>query len=123
MTTFRFHPSFLASLFDGVLLLESHGSALDWDEMLRSVDNDMVKASLYALLTYVTRFDARPTPGFVLRRLADNRGLVGPVQRRLIHAALDRYLLGARVWSMPFPPPMPGRYSPRNQFEKRFARR
>ena len=123
MTTYKFHPSFLVSLFDAVLLLKSQGSTLDWDDMLRSVDNDMVKASLYALLTYVTRFGTRPAPGFVLRRLAENRGLVGPVQRRFIHAALDRYLLGARVWSLPFPPPMPGRYSPRHQFEKRLVRR
>ena len=123
MTTFKFHPSFLVSLFDAVLLLKSHGSTLDWDEILRSVDNGMVKASLYALLTYVTRFGTRPAPGFVLRRLAENRGLVGPVQRRFIHAALDRYLLGARVWSLPLPPPMPGRYSPRHQFEKRLMRR
>ena len=123
MTTFRFHPSFLASLFDAVLLLRAHGSTLDWDEILRSVDNEMVKASLYALLTYVTRFGTTPAPRQVLRRLADNRGLVGPLQRRLIHAALDRYLLGGRSWSLPFPPPMPGRYSPRHQFGKRIARR
>ena len=123
MTTYGFQPSFLVSLFDAVLLLKSQGSTLDWDDMVRLVDNEMVKASLYTLLTYVTRFGTRPAPGFVLRRLADNRGLVGPVQRRLIHAALDRYLLGARVWSLPLPPPVPGRYSPRHQFEKRLARR
>ena len=123
MTTYRFHPSFLASLFDAVLLLRAHGSTLDWDEILRSIDNEMVKSWLYALLTYVTRFGTTPPPGQVLRRLADNRGLVGPLQLRLIHAALDRYLLGARVWSLPFPPPMPGRYSPMHQFGKRIARR
>jgi hypothetical protein len=123
MTTFKFHPSFLVSLSDAVLLLKSQGSTLDWDDMLRSVDNDMVKASLYALLTYVTRFGTAPAPRQVLRRLAGNRGLVGPLQRRLIHAALDRYLLGGRSWSLPFPPPMPGRYSPRHQFGKRIARR
>jgi len=123
MTTYRFHPSFLASLFDAVLLLKADGSTFDWDQLLRPIDNEMVKASLYALLTYVTRFGTTPPPGQVLRRLADNGGLVGPLQRRLIHAALDRYLLEARVWSLPFPPPMPGRYSPRHQFEKRILRR
>ena len=102
MTTSKFHPSFLASLFDAVLLLKSQGSTLDWDDMLRSVDNDMVKASLYALLTYVTRFGTTPAPGQVLRRLADNRGLVGPLQRRLIHAALDRISLGAGSGRCPF---------------------
>ena len=90
-------------LFGTVLLLKVDGPALDWDALLRSVDNDMVKSSLYALLTYVIRFGTTPPPEQVLRRLARNRGLVGPLQRRLIHAALDRYLLGARVWSLPFP--------------------
>ena len=123
MTTYRFQPSFLASLFDAVLLLKADGPTLDWDSLLRSVDNELVKSSLYALLTYVTRFGTAPPPQQVLRRLAKNRGLVGPLQRRLIHAALDRYLLGARVWSLPFPPPMPGRYSPRHQFNKRIAPR
>jgi len=122
MTTYRFHPSFLASLFDAVLLLKADGPTLNWDDLVRAVDNDMVKSSLYALLTYVTRFGAAPPPQAVLRRLAKNRGLVGPLQRRLIHAALDRYLLGARVWSLPFPPPMPGRYSPAHQFKKRVMR-
>ena len=123
ITTFGFHPSFLASLFDAVLLLKLHGSTLDWDDMLRSVDNPMARASLYALLTYVTRFGTTPAPGPVVRRLADNRGLVGPLQRRLIHASLDRYLMGARAWPLPLPPPVPGRYSPRHQFEKRLMRR
>jgi len=121
MTRYRFQPSFLATLFDAVLLLKADGPTLDWDELLRSLDNEMVKSSLYALLTYVTRFGTTPPPQQVLRRLAKNGGLVGPLQRRMIHAALDRYLLGARVWSMPFPPPMPGRYSPAHQFKKRIA--
>ena len=123
MTRCGLDPSFLASLFDAVLLLKMQESTIDWDDLLRSADNHVVKASLYALLTYVTRFGTARTPAFVLRRLADNRGFVGPVQRRLIHAALDRYLLGAHVWSWPFPPPVPGRYSPRHQFAKRLARR
>jgi hypothetical protein len=123
MTTYRFHPSFLVSLFDAVLLLKAHGSTLDWDDVLRSLGDGMVKASLYALLTYVTRFGVAPPPRHVLRQLACNRGLVGPLQRRLMHAALDRYLLGGRVWSLPLPPPMPGRYSPMHQFNKRIARR
>ena len=82
----------------------------------------VVQASLYALLTYTTRFGVPPAPAEVLRRLADNGGLVGPIQRRLIHVALDGCLVGARAWSLPFPPPMPGRYSPRHQLRKRLGR-
>jgi len=121
MTTYRFHPSFLVSLFDAVLLLKADGSELDWDDLLRSIGGGMAKASLYALLTYVPRFGIAPSPEDVLRQLAANRGLVGPVQRRLIHAVLDRYLVGGRIWSLPLPPPMPGRYSPRHQWKKRLT--
>lgn len=122
MTTYRFHPSFLASLFDAVLLLKADGPTLDWDLLLRWLDNPMLEAKLYALLTYVIRFGTPPAPAAVLRRLANNGGLVGPLQRRLIHAVIDHHLMGARPWSLPFPPPMPGRYSPRHQFHKRIVR-
>lgn len=121
MTTSRFHPSFLVSLFDAVFLLKAHGRTLDWDGVSRSLGNEMVKASLYAMLTYVTRFGIEPPPRDVMRRLAANGGLVGPLQRRLIHAVLDRNLLGSRPWSLPWPPPMPGRYSPRHQLRKRLG--
>jgi hypothetical protein len=121
MATGRFHPSFLASLFDAVFLLRAHGPTLDWDRLVRWIGDDMAKASLYAMLTYATRFGTKPPPAHVLDHLADNGGLVGPIQRRLIHAALDRHLIGARPWSLPFPPPMPGRYSPRHQLRKRIG--
>jgi hypothetical protein len=121
MTTSRFHPSFLPSLFDAVLLLRERGATLDWDRLMHDLDNAIARASLYALLTYTSRFGAPAAPAATLQRLADNGGLVGPVQRRLIHAALDRHLVGARVWSLPFPPPMPGRYSPRHQLRKRLG--
>ena len=122
MANSGFHPSFLASLVDALLLLRSHGAALDWEALLRPIDNDMAKASLYAMLTYVPRFGVPPAPASALRRLADNGGLVGPIQRRAIHVALDRCMVGARPWSLPFPPPMPGRYSPRHQLRKRWGR-
>jgi hypothetical protein len=123
MTKGRFHPSFLASLFDGVFLMKACGRALDWNGLPDWIDNDMVKASLYAMLSYLPRFGVEPAPPAMLARLADNRGRVGPIQRRLIHAALDRYLIGARAWPFPWPPPVPGRYSPLYQFEKRILGR
>ena len=121
MTTFKFHPSFLASLFDAARLSGRMGRR---STGTRSCDRSTTVRSrrLVLRVTYAARFWTR-TARFALRRLAENRGLVGPVQRRFIHAALDRYLLGARVWSLPLPPPMPGRYSPRHQFEKRLMRR
>jgi hypothetical protein len=119
MTSSRFHPSFVASLLDAVYLLRARRQPLDWTGMLGWIDNDMVKASLYAMLTYLPRFGVEAVPAEVLAGLGRNRGLVGPIQRRAIHAALDRYLIGGRSWPFALPPPVPGRYSPRHQIEKR----
>jgi hypothetical protein len=40
-----------------------------------------------------------------------------------MHAVLDRYLLGAKTWKLPVPPPVPGRYNLRRQFVKRALRK
>jgi hypothetical protein len=122
MTTGRFQPSFLASLFDAVFLLKARSRTLDWTAMLKRLDSDLVKASLHTMLTYVTRFGVEPAPAAVELALARNGGYAGPIQRRSIHAALDRYLIGARFWSIPLPPPMPGRYSLRLQLRKLLPR-
>ena len=121
MTSRGFHPSFIVSLFDAVFLLKARGHDLDWTGMPGWIDNDAVKGSLYAMLTYLPRFGVRAAPSPVLRRLALNAGWVGPIQLRLIHAALDRYLIGGRAWPFALPPPMPGRYSPKRQLRKRVS--
>jgi Uncharacterised nucleotidyltransferase len=123
LTVHKVHPSFLASLFDAVYLLSTRGQALDWSSMLGWLDSDVAKASLYAMATYLPRFGVEPLPAEALSRLASNRGLVGPIQRRLIHTMLDCWLIGARFWDLALPPPVPGRYSLSHQFEKRILRR
>ena len=55
--------------------------------------------------------------------LASRQRLLGPIQLRLIHKALDRYMVGGRQWDLPIPPPVPGRYSPGHQIRKRMLSR
>ena len=123
LTLSKFHPSFIASLFDAVYLLKASGRTLDWRGLLGWLDNDLAAASLYALLTYLPRFGVEPVPSPVLKQLASGQRMVGPIQLRLIHKALDRHLVGARPWALAVPPPVPGRYNPLHQFEKRVLSR
>jgi hypothetical protein len=122
LTVSGFQPSFLASLFDAVYLLRRCGNALDWPGLLGWLDNDMARASLHALLSYLPRYGV-PAPPPVLAALAARPRLLGPVQLRLVHKALDRYLIGGRPWDLPIPPPVPGRYSPGHQWRKRILAR
>jgi hypothetical protein len=122
LTQRKVSPSFVATLFDAVYLLTSLGPTLDWRAMLKWLDNDMAKASLYAVATYLPRFGVEPAPPGIVAQLAATQSLVGPVQLCMIHTMLERYLVGGRYWDLPLPPPVPGRYSVLHQLKKRLAR-
>ena len=120
--TFRkSQPGFLPSLFDGVYLLSR--SEMDWEKLLRHLDNAMAMASLMTMLAYVSRFGVPSAPAVVMRELASRQRLLGALQLRLMHFMLDRYLVAGRPWTLPLPPPVPGRYNLRRQWEKRVLRR
>jgi hypothetical protein len=123
LTELKVDPSFLASLFDAVFLLRRDGATLAWDALRRWLDDDdgMARGCLYALLSYLPRFGVAPAPEGFVTWLAGSQRVVGPLQRRLIHWMLDHHLVAARPWSLPLPPPVPGRYSPRYQWRKRVA--
>ncbi len=117
------HPSFIPSLIDAIYLLTASGRSLNWSLMLGWLDNDMVKASLYAMLTYLPRYGIEQISSANLARLSSGLTLVGPFQLKMIHWMLDRHLIGGRPWNLALPPPMFGRYSPRHQFKKRVLNR
>ena len=123
ITHSKIHPSFLASLFDAIYLLAAQGRTLDWSAMLEWLDNEMAKASLYAMVTYLPRFGVEQLSSSTLGRLASTQTLVGPIQLRMIHTMLDRHLIGGRSWDLVLPPPVPGRYSLAHQFKKRVLSR
>jgi hypothetical protein len=115
-------PSFVPSLFDAVFLLNASGAALDWERLLESLDNEMAAASLYVMLDYLSRRCYAQFPPGIIARIGSRQRLVGPLQLRIIHVVVDHYLVGGRPWNLPVPLPVPGRYSVRYQFEKRFIR-
>jgi hypothetical protein len=118
----KIDPSFLPSLFDAVFLLQASGSTLDWQRLLESLDNEMAAASVYVMLAYLSRLGFAQCPPGIVARIASRQRLVSPLQLRFIHLMLDRYLVAGRRWNLPVPPPVPGRYSLRYQFEKRVIR-
>lgn len=118
MTLCKVHPGFMASLFDAVYLLCARGRTLDWSGLHEWLDNDLAKASLYAMLSYLPRYGVAPPPPATLAHLASSQSWVGPIQLRMIHAMLDRHLIGGRPWTLALPPPVPGRYSALRQFRK-----
>jgi hypothetical protein len=86
------HPSFLIPLLDAVVLLEN--AAIDWKGMLGWMDNEVAAASLYIMLSYLARHGLAGSSTTVLPRLASRQQRVGKVELFLIHAMLDRWLLG-----------------------------
>lgn len=117
LTLRKFHPSFLAPLFDLVYLLKAAGRTIDWDGLLEGLDNQLAAASVLVALSWLARHGLYSPP--ILRSLADRQELVGSLELGLTHAAIDRHLMGARRWRLPLPPPVPGRYNFRNQLNKR----
>lgn len=136
------HPSFAVPLFDAVRLLRNVGDRLDWNSVRSLLGDDVAAASLYVMLSYLDRHRLAPAASRVLPTLALLQRRVGPAELRLLHATLDRYLLGGESpslgwrtsllweallspgmpvakmftlpWRIAFPPAVPDRYSLRH---------
>jgi hypothetical protein len=113
------HPSCLPPLFDAVYLLRDGRHALDHESLLGWRDDDMPIASLYVMLSYLSRRGIDLCTTQTLSLLGSSQNVVGASQCRFIYATWDYYLLGGRPWHLPLPPPVPGRYSVRHQLRKR----
>ncbi len=113
------HPSFLASLIDAVYLKTRFTELLEGDRPYAAIDNPFARASLLALLTYLPRFGLRAPSLQQIDALRSGHSIVGAVELCMIHAMLDRFQIGARKWSLPMPPPVPGRYSVMHQLHKK----
>jgi hypothetical protein len=115
------HPSFLCSFVDLILLLDRFGPVLDWGRLDRSLDTPMARATTFVALSYLARSGFASIPSSALDALARGQRWTGRFHAATIHLMLDRYLLSGRQWDLPFPPPVPARYSLRFQYEKRIA--
>ena len=120
--TIEIHPSCVPPLLDVLYLLKASGKVLDQSRLTVGAGSEMAMASLYVMLAYLARHGLDSESHRLSRVLASNQKIVGPLQLRIIHAALDRYLIGGRSWNLPLPLPVPGRYSPRHQLRKRLRR-
>jgi len=123
MTLSRIHASFLPSIFDAIFLLNDKGETLDWAKLLSWADDDIPTASLHVLLTYLASRASCAVPLPVCETLAKRQRLVGTIQLSVIHAMLERYLIGGRAWNHVLPFPVAGRYSLRRQWAKRIIGR
>jgi hypothetical protein len=113
--------SFLPSMFDAIYLLQRNGSSFDWQKLERWTDNDLKTASIHVLLSYLASRGMAGVPAPFRNSLAARQALVGPLQLRLIHATLDRHLVGGKPWKYVLPPPVAGRYNARRQWIKRMG--
>ncbi len=116
-------PTFLPTMADAALLLRATSGALDWRRVTNLPDEGMVRTSTGLLVAYLVRRGLAVVPEDVVAALARGQPVAGPLNRRAFAFLMDRYFLGARRWDLPLPPPVPGRYSLRRQFENRVLRR
>jgi hypothetical protein len=116
------HPSCVPPLLDVLYLLKASGKILDHSRLAVGAGSEMAMASLYVMLAYLARHGLDSESHRISQVLASNQKIVGPLQLRIIHTALDRYLIGGRSWNLPLPLPVPGRYSLGHQLRKRLRR-
>lgn len=112
-------PSYLASLFDIVVLLHRHGATIDWDLVATLLSTPMARSCAYVALSYVQDRALGTVPAQALRGFLEGQSYVGAFQARCIHALIDGYLVGGRRWRWPVPAPAPGRYRLGYQWRKR----
>jgi hypothetical protein len=99
LSQYGIRASFVPPLLDAVYLLKATDRTLDWDELLGWLDNAMAVASLYVMLSYLSRHSLCRVEPSILFRLASSQDVVGPLVLRIIHSMLDKYLLGGRPFS------------------------
>jgi hypothetical protein len=120
---FSIQPSFLSSIFDAIFLMEREHAMFNWSKLLALTGNDVPTAALHVLASYLDCRSFIQLPSTVHAALAVRQKLVGAGQLRVIHAVLDRHLIGGRPWRYPIPLPVAGRYSVQRQWNKRVLRR
>jgi hypothetical protein len=113
------HPSCVPPLLDVLYLLKASEKVLVRSRLTVGAGSEMAMASLYVMLAYLARHGLGSQSYELSRVLGYKQKIVGPLQLRIIHAALDRYLIEGRPWNLPLPLPVPGRYSLRYQLRKR----
>lgn len=91
------HPSLVLPLLDAVYLHKASANSLDWDRLLESIhDSELAAASLYLMLTYLSRRGLVACPASLLSAISSRQRIVGMWELGLIDFLLDAYLVGGR---------------------------
>jgi hypothetical protein len=99
LSRYGIHASFVPPLLDAIYLLNATEHSLDWDALLDWLDNRMLAASLYVMLSYLSRHCLYQVDPLVLSRLASSQDIIGSSVLRVLHRMLDEYLVGGRPFS------------------------
>ena len=95
-------PSYVAPVFDAIYLLASSGGSIRWTTLLERLDNETAIASLYLLMTYISRCELFHVHPDVLARLASAQRIIGPWELKIIHGMFDRHLIGGKPFTRLF---------------------
>lgn len=90
------HPTFVTPLLDAITLLRASGTTMNWERLARWLGDDQATASLYLLLSCLSRHELVSLPAGLLATLAARQTIIGRAENWIIQSLIDRYLLGGR---------------------------
>ncbi len=145
LSTQSIHPTFITPLLDAIILLGASGPTMNWEQLSRWMGDDQATASLYLLLSCLSRHELISLPPGLLAELATRQTIIGRAENHIIQSLIDRYLLGGRTlhlihswhiwlnllgpgaryaksallpWRIAFPPSYPHRFDLRAQAQR-----
>lgn len=91
------------ALLDLIYLLKQTKDTLDWERILHWVQGSAAARHLSLLLTYLSHYQLIEIPSEILSMLSLRQRSLRRMNRRILHALIDRYLVEGRpyrgVWS------------------------
>jgi hypothetical protein len=81
----------MVAMLDMIYLLKNVPN-IRWNRILQWLDGGVVAASVYLLLTYLTRHGLIELPPAVVRDISQRQRSFGHVTLGIVHATLDRYV-------------------------------
>jgi len=89
----------MVAMLDMIYLLK-HAPSIRWNRILQWLDGGVVAASVYLLLTYLTRHGLIELPPAVLRDISTRQRSFGLVSLGIVHATLDRYVTNGQEFGL-----------------------
>jgi len=96
LSTQSIHPTFITPVLDATILLRASGATMNWEQLARWLGDDQATASLYLLLSCLSRHDLAALPTELLALVARRQTIIGRTENRIIQSLIDRNLLGGR---------------------------